>query len=134
MVLIDPGDEDGNVLLITEGGGGGHDRGGLGVAGFQVLGGVRFHGGEDQIHGGGVELRGVLHGYFGEGRVQGFLAIPAEGAGGVGDGVLINLARRTLAGGQSHHLEPGMAREGGQELLARHPRGADDRDCFLFHG
>ncbi len=75
----------------------------------------------------------MLHAHGSEAPIQGFLAIPAQGPVGVGDGILIGLPRRALGGGDGRQLEPGMIRQGGQKLLARHTGCTYHGDFLMTH-
>src|SRR4030095_13026543 len=109
-------------------------RGGLGVARLKVPRRVGLHGREDEIHRCRVQAGRVLHGERGEGGMQRLRAVPAEGAGGIGDRLAVRLARGPLGRRERGDLEVGMAGERGQELLAGHAGSADDGDPHLLHG
>src|SRR5262249_61443151 len=97
-------------------------------------GGVSVHGGEDEIDAGRVEPGGILHRHARERRIERLLAIPADGARGLGDRVLVALAGGGGGGGEGDDLEEGMGGEPDQELLTRETSGADDGDALGVHG
>jgi len=96
---------------------GDHDVAGLGEGALDFGGDRRVHGGEQQLR--GVAGPAIFHGETGDGRRCAAGEVPRHGVG-------VLLAGGAVAGAQPREMEPRVALEELDEMLAHHSGGAQD--------